>query len=91
MNKTVSYFRVYHLNDSCLGVAKMTGKRVSYKTDSKQYAWFEARDFAWLRDFRAVVYKLCRSVGHTSKFSISEDVDSGIRVERLSENSKANY
>ena len=61
----------------------MTNRRVTYKTDSKAYAWFEARDDEWLRTFRAIVAKLCRSVGHTSKYSISEDIDSGIVVERI--------
>ena len=79
----ISHFKVYHHNNACLGIATLADNVVRYKTDPTLYAWFEARDDAWLRDFRKVVRKLCISVGHTSKFSISEDIDSGIKVERV--------
>ena len=78
-----SQFNVYH-DAHALGVARLVGRRVYYTTDPTSYAWFEARDQAWLADFRSVVYRLCRSVGHTSPLSIAEDEDSGIRVERIS-------
>ena len=78
-----SKFKVYHYNNACLGIAVLSGNRVSYKTNTTTYAWFEARDTEWLKQFRAIVRKLCRNVGHTSKYSISEDTDSGIVVERI--------
>lgn len=79
-------FKVSHHSQDCLGIAKLSDEpknTVTYKTDAKAYAWFEARPNSWLREFRAVVKKLCKSVGRTSKFSISQDLDSGITVERL--------
>lgn len=81
--KEISRFRVSHWNNASLGCAILIGKQARFKADPKKYAWFEARDDAWLREFQKVVRKLVKSVGHSSKFSISEDIDSGIKVERL--------
>lgn len=61
----------------------MQGQTVRYQTDTKAYAWFEERSDQWLRDFRASVRKLCLSLGHSGKFSILTDTDTGITVERL--------
>lgn len=61
----------------------MVGQRVTYKANPKEYAWFEERPEGWLRDFQAIVRRLCRSTGHSGKFSITTDEDSGIMVERL--------
>lgn len=82
---TYSRFKVFHYNNACLGIATLRDNVATYKTDPKAYAWFEARDDAWLRDFRKVVRRLCKSAGHTSKLSIVEDIDSGIVVERIRE------
>jgi len=84
---TTSYFRVFHFNNACLGAAKMVNNKVYYKTDVKAYAWFEARTDTWLRDFAKIVRRLCISTGHTSRFSITEDEASGIKVERVTEKS----
>lgn len=83
MTKAISHFKVYHHNNACLGVAKMIGKTVRYKTDPKSYAWFEARHDEWLREFRKVVRRLCVSTGHYGKYSITTDEDSGVTVERI--------
>lgn len=79
----ITHFKVSHHNNASLGIAKLVDKTVTYKTDASVYAWFEERPDKWLRDFRAVVRKLCKSVGHVGKFSISTDVNSGITVERI--------
>ncbi len=76
-------FKVSHDGHAC-GYALMQGKRVSLKVEPRAYPWLEARHDDWLRDFAGIVRTLCRSVGHDGKFSISQDVDSGITVERLS-------
>lgn len=80
----ISEFRVSHEfgPENGLGVAVMRGKRVSYHTDKLAHGWFEARDEAWLRQFRAVVARLCRSVGHWGIYSTSQDLDSGVIVSR---------
>lgn len=61
----------------------MLGKRVSYDTDKKAYGYFELLDDKWLREFRAIVYRLCRNTGHYGIYSIRQDLDSGIEVQRL--------
>lgn len=76
-------FKVTHDGHAC-GFAFMTARRVTFHADPKAYAWLEARHDVWLRDFASVVKRLCRSVGHAGKFSISQDIDSGIVVERIS-------
>ena len=79
-------FKVSHQNSACLGIAKLGDApkfQVQYKTDPKSFGWFEERDSEWLREFRSVVRKLCKSAGHSGKFSIVEDTESGIKVERL--------
>lgn len=80
---TPTLFKVTHHNNACLGIAKMVGRRVTYDTDMKAYAWFEGRDSYWLSEFRKVVRRLCLSTGHAGKFAITTDEDSGITVERL--------
>lgn len=79
----VTHFKVSHHNNACLGIAVLRDNVVTYKTDVKVYAWFEERPEAWLKDFRKVVRRLCKSVGHCGKFQISKDEDSGIQVERI--------
>ena len=76
-------FKVTHHNNAILGIAKMVGKRVTYKTDAEAYGWFEARSSEWLTEFRKIVRRLCVSTGHSGKFQITTDEDSGISVERL--------
>lgn len=61
----------------------MLGQRVTYKANPKEYAWFEDRPETWLREFQKVVRRICRSTGHSGKFAITTDEESGITVERL--------
>ncbi len=79
----VTHFKVSHLNDACLGIATMRDKTVRYETDPKAYGWFEERPQEWLRDFKKIVRRLCRSCGHCGKFSIVEDEVTRIKVERI--------
>ncbi len=79
----VTHFKVSHYNNASLGIAKLVDQKVTYKTDTKVYAWFEERPEQWLRDFREVVRRLVKSVGHCGKYAISTDEDSGITVERI--------
>lgn len=65
-----------------LGSVEMTDGRVKFKADESAHAWFEAQQHGYLADFKKVVRRLCRSVGYTSRFSISWDEDSGVEVER---------
>ena len=79
-------FKVTHHNNALLGIARMGDapqNEVHYKTDAKEYAWFEARPDNWLQDFRKIVRRLCKSAGHCGRFAIITDEDSGITVERL--------
>lgn len=76
-------FKVFHHNNTELGTAVMSNRRVSYKCDPKVYAWFEERSDQWLRDFQTTVRKLCRSLGHTGKYCSSKCENTGIEVERL--------
>ncbi len=82
-NMNISQFKVFHCNNACLGIATLRDNRVTYKTDVKSYAWFEARSDQWLRDFRREVSRLCRKVGHNGTWAILEDSNSGIKVERI--------
>lgn len=79
----ISYFKVAHLNNACLGIATMRNDRVTYKTNPKSYAWFAQRNDNWLRDFRSIVRRLCKKVGHNGTWPVAEDAVSGIRVERI--------
>lgn len=81
--QTKSKFKVFHHHGAELGLALMNGNRVTFECDPKSFPWFEKRPHQWLRQFKAVVRKLCRSAGHSSKFSIREDINSSIRVERI--------
>lgn len=77
-----STFRVIH-RGVIMGRAVMFGNRVRFTPDIGAFPIFEAQEHGWLLDFQKVVRKLCRSVGHVGRFSISLDVDSGVEVERL--------
>lgn len=79
----ISYFKVSHVNNACLGIATMRDYRVTYKTDPESYAWFEQQSDDWLRGFRSVVRRLCKKVGHNGTWPIIEDSNSGIIVERI--------
>ena len=85
----ISHFRVNHRAtiNGCgleLGRARLVGDRVT-KLDINEgaWSWFEEKDHEFLSEFRSVVTRLCKSVGHWSAMSISQDIESGVEVERL--------
>jgi hypothetical protein len=78
----VSNYKVRH-NGMVMGSARMTHRTVRFVADVDAHPVFEVQDHAWLTEFKAVVRKLCRSVGHVGRYSISQDLYSGIEVERI--------
>lgn len=67
-----------------LGIGTLTDNRTSFRVDDRALDYFERETTAFLTNFRRVAARLMRSVGHYGKYSISEDLDSGVIVERIS-------
>lgn len=78
-----SRFKVYHKNFPIIGQAEMNGNTVRFKADPASYEWLEQQGEDWLRSLQSNVRKLVRSVGHTGKFYATEDMESGLIVERI--------
>lgn len=65
------------------GAAIMNGDDVSFTPYAEGKQQLEKMGLLSQMAIRTKIYELCRSTGHTSKFSITECTETGIIVERL--------
>lgn len=78
-----SVFRVQHHGHDC-GRVRLRGPRVvDFLAGFGVCEHYRGQDERWQADFRLVVRRLARSIGHWSAYSISTDIESGVIVERL--------
>lgn len=90
MNIERTYFKVFYgtasygqLDDRIeLGRATLQNERVRFTSIESAHSFLESQSQGFLRELRANVAKLCKSVGHYGKYFSSHDTETGVCVER---------
>jgi hypothetical protein len=80
----ISRFKIYYCHSPLmLGIGTLRDNRTAFKVEESAKDFFEMQQTGWLCEFRKEAARLMKSVGHYSRFSIAENEEYGIRVERM--------